>query len=165
MRLPIVISAGLAIALSLNVPVMSQFPIQIAQSPETADSKPRQQLRINRRLWNQQNISNYRYTLSNSCFCITEARGPVVIEVRKGRTTSITNADTGQPVNPELFQKYDTVPKLFNLIGDAITRRASSLTVEYDPTLGYPTQINIDYSSQIADEELFLTIGNLEEIE
>ncbi len=116
-------------------------------------------------MWNNQNISNYRYTFSNGCFCIPEARGPVIIEVRNGKIKSITSVATGQPVqNPEYFQKYNTIPKLFNVIQDAINRKAYSLDVAYNPRLGYPTQINIDYNSQIADEEIYLTIENFEEI-
>jgi hypothetical protein len=115
-------------------------------------------------LWNKKNISNYRYTLSNSCFCIPEARGPVVIEVRNGQTTSITLIATSQPVDPQLFQQYNTIPKLFNVIQDAINRRASSLNVRYDPRFGYPTQIDIDYNTQLADEEVYLSIENFEEI-
>lgn len=88
----------------------------------------------------------------------------MVIEVRNGVTTSITYADSGQPADAELFKKYNTIPKLFNVIRDAIARKAYNLTVKYDPTLGYPTQINIDYDSQIADDEVFLTIENLQNI-
>lgn len=161
MRLLIVISAGLIMSLSLNAPVISQSPKQVAQSPLFTNSNLRQ-LRINRRLWNQQNISNYRYTLSNSCFCLPEVRGPVVIEVRNGITTSITKADTGEPVNSELLQKYGTIPKLFDLILNAIASR-QSITVEYNPTLGYPTQINI--GNLAADAGIFTTVDNLEEIE
>ncbi len=161
MRLPIVIGAGLVMSLSLNTPIMSQSPIGVAQSEESANSNLRQ-LKINRRLWNKQNIVNYRYTLTRSCFCTAEARGPVVIEVRNGRTTSVTSVATGQPINRELFQKYNTIPKLFHLIRDAFAKKASSLTVQYNSEFGYPTQINIDYNSQIADEEEFLTIENLQ---
>jgi Family of unknown function (DUF6174) len=166
MRLAIVISAGLVMFLGLNTPVMPQSPIQVAPSSELTDlsSQRLQQLRIFRQLWRHQKIYSYRYTLSNSCFCITEARGPVVIEVRDGRTTSITSAQTGEPVNPDFFRKYNTIPRLFNLIRHAIAGGASNLTVQYDQQLGYPTQINIDYDSQIADEEVFLTIENLQEI-
>ena len=164
MRLPIIISASLLLSVSLNLPVMSQSSIEIAQSPENNNLNSRR-LKFNRNLWNQQNISNYRYTFSNGCFCIPDARGPVVIEVRNGQTTSITSVATGQPVDPQYFQKYSTIPKLFNLIQDAIARQASSLSVSYAPSLGYPTQIDIDYSSQIADEELYLTIENFEEIQ
>jgi hypothetical protein len=160
-RLPIVIGAGLVMSLSLNTPIMSQSPIQVAQSEESANSNSGQ-LKINQRLWNEQNIVNYRYTLTRSCFCTDEARGPVVIEVRNGRTASVTSVATGQSVNPEFFQKYDTIPRLFDLIRDALAKKASSLTVQYNSQLGYPTQINIDYDSQIADEEEFLTIENLQ---
>lgn len=163
MRLPFAISLGFVMLLGANAPVMSQSSTQITPASIVANSNLRP-LRINRRLWNQQKILNYRYTLSNSCFCIPEARGPVVIEVRNGITTSITSVATGQPANPEFFQNYNTIPKLFHVIRDAIAKQADSLTVEYNPTFGYPTQINIDYKFQLADEELFLTIENFEVI-
>lgn len=165
MRLPIAITAGLLISLGLNAPVLSQVPTKIAQSIEIAANASAGQLKNNRRLWNQQNISNYRYTLTRSCFCTAEARGPVIVEVRNGVTTSVTSVATGQPVSADLFKEYDTVPKLFNVIKDAIARKASSLTVEYNSTLGYPTKINIDYNAQIADEELYLTVENFEVIQ
>ncbi len=164
MRLPIIMSMGLLMLFSMNAPVMSQFPKQGVKPSVTAKSNIKQ-YRTNRRLWNRQRISSYRYTLSRSCFCLPEARGPVVIEVRKGKTTSIKLAANGKPVNPELFQKYSTMPKLFQLIRDAISQKVSSLNVKYDPQLGYPTNINIDYDSRIADEEEFITIGNLQKIE
>ena len=163
MRLPIVISAALLLSLGLNLPVVSQPPIEIADSAKNNNLDSRR-LQFNRRLWNNQNISNYRYTFSNSCFCIPDARGPVIIEVRNGET-SITSVETGEAVDPQYFQQYNTIPKLFNVIQDAIKDDAFSLNVRYDPRLGYPTQINIDYDSQIADEEIYLTIENLEEIQ
>jgi Family of unknown function (DUF6174) len=137
--------------------VISQSPSN-GQSQKVANSNSKQ-LKINRRLWNQQKISNYRYTLSRDCFCTPEARGPVVIEVRNGKTTSITNASTGKPVDRELFKEYDTVPKLFNSVKSAISRKEPELTVEYNPKLGYPTQIKI--GSLAADAGVVLTIQNL----
>ncbi|MFN6540280.1 MAG: DUF6174 domain-containing protein [Nostoc sp. EkiNYC01] len=164
MRLSIIITVGLLLFPGLNLPVMSQPPIEIAQS-KVSNNLDQRQLTFNRRLWEKQNISNYRYTFSNGCFCIPDARGPVIIEVRNGKTTSIVSVETGQPVqNPEIFDKYNTIPKLFNVIQDAINRRAYSLNVSYSPRLGYPTQINVDYNAQIADEEIYLTIENFEQI-
>ncbi|BAY65157.1 hypothetical protein NIES22_52600 [Calothrix brevissima NIES-22] len=162
MRLSIILSAGYLILLGLNVPVMSQPPIEIAQSPVRTNLNQRK-LQFNRRLWEKQNILNYRYTFSNGCFCIPDARGPVVIEVRNGKTRSITSVETGLRVtNPEYFENYNTIPKLFNVIQDAIARQAFSLDVNYSARYGYPTQINIDYNAQIADEELYLTIENFQ---
>lgn len=166
MRLPIIISAGLLLSLGLNLPVMSKSPIEIAQSPASNNLNLRRaekRLEFNRRFWNQQNISNYDYTLSNSCFCIGDARGPVVIKVRNGQTSSITSVATGKDVK-EYFQNYNTIPKLFDVIQDAINRKAFSLNVRYNARFGYPTQIDIDYNSQIADEERYLTIENFKVI-
>ncbi|MBU7583131.1 MAG: hypothetical protein KAF91_09525 [Nostoc sp. TH1S01] len=156
---PIVISAALLMPLSFNTPAISQSTVETAQKSANEDLR---QLRRNRRLWNQQNIRNYRYTLSNSCFCTPEARGPVIITVKNGITASITTT-TGEPVsNPEFFERYKTIPKLFNVIADAIARKADNIDVQYNNQLGYPTQISIDYSFQQADEELYLTIENFQ---
>ncbi len=164
MRLPLVLSTGILIFLGLNIPpVMSQNSVQIVQAQKSNNLNSRR-LRLNRNLWNRQNISSYKYTLSKSCFCTPEARGPVVILVRNGKTISITSVATGKPANPEFFQNYNTIPKLFDVIQDAIDRKASSLNVQYNQKLGYPTQINIDYNSQIADEELYLTIENFKKL-
>ncbi|WP_242051660.1 DUF6174 domain-containing protein [Nostoc sp. FACHB-280] len=161
LRWPIVMSAALLMPLSFNTPAISQSTVEIAQRPANEDLR---QLRRNRRLWNQQNIRNYRYTLSRSCFCAPAARGPVIITVRNGITASITTT-TGEPVsNPEFFERYKTIPKLFNVIADAIARRADNVEVTYNSQRGYPTQISIDYSFQQADEELFLTIENFQEL-
>ncbi|MCC5617356.1 DUF6174 domain-containing protein [Nostoc sp. CHAB 5836] len=161
MRLPIIISAAVLLSLGVNLPAMSQTPLETAQHKANNNLNLRR-LNFNRGLWDKANISNYRYTFSNSCFCIGEARGPVVIEVRNGQTTSITL--DGKPANPQYFEKYKTIPKLFNVIQDAINRKAYSLNVQYNSKFGYPTQINIDYNSQIADEEIYLTIENFQKI-
>lgn len=165
MRFPMIISATLLLSLGLNLPVMSETPAENTQSQTPTNNKLNLRLlRFNSNLWNQANISKYRITVSNSCFCLPDARGPVVIEVRNGQRTSIASVETGKPVNPEYFQKYNSIPKLFNVIQDAINQKASNLDVQYDAKLGYPTKINIDYNSQIADEEIFLTIENFQEI-
>ncbi|MBD2447491.1 hypothetical protein H6G76_09960 [Nostoc sp. FACHB-152] len=129
------------------------------QNPSDSNST---QLKVNRQLWNQQKLSNYRFTFSRSCFCVPKATQPVVITVRNGQVASVTAVNNNDPVDAELFQQYNSIPKLFGIIEDAIARKASNLAVKYDPKLGYPTQINIDYNQQVADEELFLTISNLQ---
>ncbi|MEH2002644.1 MAG: DUF6174 domain-containing protein [Nostoc sp.] len=163
MRLPIAISTILVASLGLNAPVMPQPPIQVAQTPALT-SFTFEQFKINYKLWRQQRIPNYRYEFTRSCFCFPKATEVVIIEVRNGVTTSITSKQTGKPLDGQLFQKYNTIPKLFNIIGNALTRKAANLTVQYDPIIGYPTQINIDYNSKIADDEIFFTIKNLQKI-
>ena len=158
MRLPIAIGAILVASLSLNAPVMSVPPTHGAKAE--INNSNLTQLRINRQLWNQKKINNYRYKLSNNCFCIPDFRGPVIIEVRNGITKSITNAQTGKRVDPKLLQQYSTIPKLFTLIRNTINSGESELTVVYNPQLGYPTQINI--GNLAADAGVFTTISNFE---
>ncbi|MBD2489561.1 DUF6174 domain-containing protein [Aulosira sp. FACHB-615] len=158
MRLPITIGAILVASLSFNAPVFSASPVQVVQTLPNSNLK---QLIINEKLWNRQDIKNYRYTVTNNCFCAPEFRGPSIIEVRNGITVSITNAATGQAVNPSLLKPYSTVPRLFNLIRNAI-RESSELTVTYNPQRGYPTQINI--GNLAADAGIFTTISNFEKL-
>ncbi|MEH1941826.1 MAG: DUF6174 domain-containing protein [Nostoc sp.] len=160
MRLPIAIGAILVASVSFNAPVMSVPPTNGVQT-EIASSNLRQ-LKINQRLWNQRKIDSYRYKLSNNCFCVPEVRGPLIIEVRKGRTTSITDANTGKPVNSKLLRQYSTIPRLFNLIQNTIARGESELTVVYNSQLGYPTQINI--GNLAADAGIYTTISNFQEL-
>ncbi|WP_318284318.1 MULTISPECIES: DUF6174 domain-containing protein [Brasilonema] len=167
MRLSLVIGIFLTLLLCWNAPVMAlpltEAQVQLVQTQENSNQEnvtDSKELTKNQKLWNKQGVLDYSYTLTRSCFCTNEARGPVVIKVSNGSTSSVTSQSTGQPANPELFNRYDTIPKLFDVIRDAITRRADSINVQYNPTLGYPTQINIDYDRRIADEELFLTVEN-----
>ena len=49
---------------------------------------------------------------------------------------------------------YRTVDGLFDLIQYAINEDAASITAAFDSTLGYPTDANIDYDADTADEEM-----------
>lgn len=164
-----IIGSALLFSIGFSLPAISQAPerVEELQPSDTGQSLKSEirKLRFNRRLFRKQKITNYRYTLSNSCFCIPEARGPVIIEVRNGETVSVTSEATGEKVNRDFFQNFDTVPKLFNVIRDAINRRADRLDVQYDDKFGYPTNISIDYKFQLADEELFLSVTDFEVIE
>ncbi len=114
--------------------------------------------------WMAQNILNYRYVLENRCFCVAEVRQPVQIEVRNGQMRSIKTYDGGRSVNEEYFEKYDTIPKLFDLIRASVDRKAAKISVDYDLKLGFPTRIFIDLSENIADEEINLDVYAFEVI-
>jgi hypothetical protein len=85
--------------------------------------------------------------------------------------TSIVPAIDGVSFNREDFEMHDSIPKLFDFIEDAIcasqqrfaiAREAEGLSVTYHPTFGYPTQIGIDYDQLTADDEISVTIENLQ---
>lgn len=159
-RLFLTIGTGLIITLGMQSQLTAKPPNHVQEAKATNSNI--KVLRKNAQLWKKAKIANYRYQLTRSCFCIPSARQPVLIEVRNGKTVSVTSVETGQPVDRELFNQYDTVPKLLNIIRDGIAQKADSLNVNYDPKTGYPQQINIDYSQQQADEELYLTVDKFE---
>jgi Family of unknown function (DUF6174) len=115
--------------------------------------------------WQAQELDSYSYTLALSCFCVDDLRQPVVISVTDGEMASIIKVEGGEPAAAEFFADYNTVEKLFALIQKAIDEGADEVTITYDATLGYPTDIKVDTSFQMADEELYLTMSDLQAAE
>ena len=65
--------------------------------------------------WQDANISHYRYELAISCFCVFSQDMPLVIEVKDGEVVSM-EYKSGKEIdaaNMELFQRYDTIDKVF----------------------------------------------------
>ena len=129
-----------------------------AQPPTAAQTD----LQAAQQRWEAQQIVSYSYTLAVSCFCPEDIRQPVVVTVTDGEMASIVKADGGNPAAAEFFAEYNTVEKLFTLIQKAINEGADEVTVTYDSTLGYPTDIKVDTSFQAADEEIYLTMSDLQ---
>ena len=128
----------------------------------TPENSSTAQLQRNKQLWAKQNISNYRFTVRQTCFCSMESKQPVNIEVRNGKVTSIVPAIDALSFNREDFTNHDSIPKLFDVIEDAIKKEAEDLFVTYHPTLGYPTKISINYEQWTADDEISFTVENLQ---
>lgn len=79
--------------------------------------------------------------------------------VEDGQVTSqtIIEGNIALPLDDATTESIDS---LFQLIA-LEESRAESLSVKYDPELGYPTEISVDINEQIADDEYTLTISNL----
>ena len=113
--------------------------------------------------WQDANISHYSYELTISCFCVFSPDMPLVIEVQNGEAVSMTYK-SGKEIdaaNMELFQRYDTIDKVFAELEKA-QNEAERVEVTYDETYGFPTQITIDHAEMAADDELYLSISNFE---
>lgn len=110
-----------------------------------------------RERWEASGLDAYEMTLRRVCFCpAPDYTGPFAVAVRGGEVASVTL--DGAAVDDE---RGETVDDLFDLIEDAYTRKAQSVTVEFDPELGYPTNVAIDYSLQMADEEIGYMVSDL----
>ena len=105
------------------------------------------ELERNEKLWQSQNLTNYDFTLERQCFCPTDWRGPVDIQVRNGKAISVTYVSNGQAATAEKFGDVDTIEKLFDVIRDAyegknsFEQKAETVNVTYHPEKGYPPTI------------------------
>lgn len=110
-------------------------------------------------LWTAQNIKDYTYTVKLTCGCSTIA-APVEITVVNGQVTGRIDLETGLSVPTSLAAYYPNAEGLFALVQDAITRKASTISVEYDGGTGIPHLLFIDYDyGQITDNLSVLVTG------
>src|SRR5512145_322202 len=121
------------------------------------------ELSRNQQKWQDANITHYRFELSIGCFCVFRDQMPLTVEVRDGQIVHMAAVDgtlvldTDQ--NYEFYAPHATIDLLFAEIDAAVKDGADSVTVTYDATYGFPTEIAIDYSQELADEEMYYSIS------
>lgn len=118
----------------------------------------RDSLQANQELWSARGPASYAYVYEVNCFCASPALDPVRITVESGVVTGAVRAETGE----ELEGEFPTVEALFERIRDAIDRGAYQISAGYDPDLGYPRDVFIDYRKNTIDEEFGFLASGLE---
>jgi major membrane immunogen (membrane-anchored lipoprotein) len=128
-----------------------------------------QELATNEKLWKNQGVRDYDFTLQRQAFAPEDWRGPVNIQVRNGTAVSVTYVSSGTAVTEGKFDNADTIDDLFTILKNAYTgkgefkqfgKKADTINVTYNTQMGYPTEFYIDVSQMIADEEQGYTITN-----
>ena len=115
-----------------------------------------ERLQSRRATWEAQGLGDYSYDVRRVCFC--PFREGVRLTVMGGALTGATDLETEEILEPDEVQWYRTIDGLFDLLEDAYDRDAHQVRVDFDDERGYPTEIFIDYSEMIADEELGFTL-------
>ncbi len=114
-----------------------------------------------RALWDDQGISDYTYVLAFTCFCDPDLLRRVVISVTGVGVQSVIYEDTEEPVPADLLANYPSIDGLFDELESFIDQGPSSMTVEFSPENGMPTQADIDFDDGADDDELGITASNL----
>jgi len=109
--------------------------------------------------WSEAGMIDYEYVYRQSCECQPSSMEPARVEVRSGSVASVIYPGSGEAAASK--DHYPTIDGLFDLIEDAIDREAAGLIVSYDGFLGYPTEINIDYDLEVADDEITILVSDL----
>ncbi len=120
----------------------------------------------NQAKWEAANITHYRYQLGVGCFCPVSGLMPMTVEVQDGEVVSITdvNGDDYPTTDPmsDFILKYATIYGLFSELGSDSVQDADKLSVAYDSTYGFPSDISIDFIELAVDDELYITISGFE---
>ncbi len=129
-------------------------------------TRPASEFEQNLQLWKQAGVAHYRFSLSVMCFCPYGQDMPFQIEVDHGEIISITD-DKGAEISSsdpryEFISPYGTIDELFSTLADGLNGEADDVSVKYDPTLGYPNLIRLDYIDTAVDDELALQVLSFE---
>ena len=120
----------------------------------------------NEQKWTDANIQHYRFSLNVGCFCAFRDQMPLSIEVLNGEAVSITSSDgslvTATDPNYEFYAPYVTINKLFSELKANQGGGADEVTVTYDATYGFPSEITFDFIKDAIDDELYLSVLGFE---
>ena len=113
--------------------------------------------------WSAAGIEAYTVQETVLCFCTCPPR--FTAEVAGGAVTGVSEVvpmpgQTDEQAAAAALTCARTVTQVFDLLATWVDR-ADSFQVEYDPGLGYPTDVRIDPERQAADEEIHLELSAL----
>lgn len=124
--------------------------------------------------WQSEKSSNYEFQFSKGCFC--PALGKVLIEVRADTVYQVLVPGTREIVYVQIDEQtqipaleympdyFHTISELFDVIKDARNQNAAKITTDFDPNLGYPLSIDIDYIKNAVDDEVSYLISDYKEL-
>lgn len=118
----------------------------------------RQRLVLARDRWIDRAPESYAFTMQLTCFCV--AIQPMRVTVVNGAVVSVRPVGSDEELDARYRGPFVPIPELFELVSSAIDRPAYRIQAEYDPVLGFPTDVFIDYMKDAVDEEYgFLVHG------
>ena len=130
---------------------------------------PKDELSRNQDKWEGAGIKNYNLTLFVGCFCVFTDRMPLAVEVRDGKVVSMTYSDgeviTADDPQAEFFNRFSTIDQLFADLKSGPSADADEVQITYDPTYGYPTQVNVDQIKEAVDDEYSVQISDFQVVE
>ncbi|MEW6288040.1 MAG: DUF6174 domain-containing protein [Chloroflexota bacterium] len=127
------------------------------------------ELSRNQAKWQEAGVTHYRFQLSVTCFCLFRSQMPLTVEVKDGEIVSMTDVNgEAFPVDDpmsDLVMKHATIERIFSELGSDSVQAADRLTIDFDPTYGFPSEVAIDYIELAADDELYLSVSGFEPLQ
>lgn len=126
---------------------------------------PQTELDENRSTWDAAGVADYRMRFQRLClFCDVQILSPVRITVLAGAIDEIIDAETGEPVDEAVEGAFLTIDQIFDVIQEAINQNAVEIDVRYNDRLGYPTDVQIDLSRALINDDAQFEVREFEEL-
>ncbi|XWN38757.1 MAG: DUF6174 domain-containing protein [Balneola sp.] len=118
-----------------------------------------------RERWNAYELEDYYIEQKWSCECLQPYGAEILISKNKVVDVNFDNHRIeGKQTNYDSARlRVKTVDEVFDLI-DEYELTADSISVDYSPRYGYPTNLFINPSNMIADEEIRYTFRGLKKV-
>lgn len=138
-----------------------------APGQSAADEDALAELDAAHRLWQSAGIVDYRYSYQKYCECYRGEPPVTVVTVQDGQITRVfhrhSDSEREVPARDGSLSLYWTVDDLLDKLANAYSEQAI-VRVEYDVSLGYPTEIFIDYDPSFSGDETDLRLKDLERL-
>ncbi len=146
----------------------SNFPIHAGILSEINHTQ--QTLFENQQKWQQSGLTNYTFTVQKTCFCPQSDSLPIQFNIESSQVIDSSYDCSGiNFIRPEPLcderpdsRLNQTVESLFQIIQGGIDNNADKITVEYNPTYGFPTSIFIDFIELAVDDEVNYQISDFQ---
>lgn len=157
----------LALVFSVALILAWGFTAEIkAQSGGTTNEQlAPQKLKTIFKKWKKRSFDSYQYTFQRTCFCLRDLTREVRVTVRNDQIVEIRFTDTGDLVDPSLYQFFYTMREIFKEIRQQLAQDPEHAEIEYDSQWKIPTYVFIDQSSGLADEEIQFVIKDFTPID
>ena len=120
-----------------------------------------------RNLWRSAQDGDYRYSYQKYCECYRAEPPTTVVTVRDGQIENVfhvhSDSERQVPARDGSYDLYWTVEDLFSKLETAYAREAV-VRVDYDPSLGYPRSLYIDYDPGFVGDETDLRLSEFERL-
>ncbi len=113
--------------------------------------------------WNARPLPDYEFEIAIACFCSPELNAGNRVSVRGGQVVEVRALASGESYPVSMLSYWPTIDGMFERVASAREwDGVNRITVTYDPTLGYPTFLDINYDRNIQDAGVVYQISNLQ---
>lgn len=139
--------------LFLVLPLMLAGCVTTGSSAMQAESSAKAQ-------WQDQGISNYRFTVERQCFCQHDYTRAVRIVVDNGKIVEARFADDAEVVPAGIRAELRTMAQWLTYIETLEAKKPHRLQVQLDAETGHLIKLEVDHHPRIADDELTVIISD-----